>query len=92
MGSIHYPGGRFYIDRMTPFLFRDLFLAPQQGGSFLSYAPQTQRTVKVWFRDGKSGPVMMIESGTEIVTAKRIRVERTPVRAISASDNWAPRA
>jgi CubicO group peptidase (beta-lactamase class C family) len=72
-GFVHDPDGRIYIDWMPQYFDRHIFLAPQEGGGFVSYRPATKRIIRVRFEEG--GPnesrVLIVDNGEERARARR---------------------
>jgi CubicO group peptidase (beta-lactamase class C family) len=71
MGFVHDSEGTVYVDWMPQFMMRDIFLAPQEDGSFLSYSPNADRTVRLVFDKNPAGQSLLIENTQE--TARAIR-------------------
>jgi hypothetical protein len=71
MGFVHDPDGRIYIDWMQRDAMRNIFLAPQENGSFLAFSPVTRRTVQVSFDADGTGRTMRIDNGQENALAIR---------------------
>jgi CubicO group peptidase (beta-lactamase class C family) len=67
-GIIHSPDGRIYLDWMPQHLMRQVFLVPQEDGSFLAWAPNTDRRIIVTFDGGN----MVIDNGQEVARATSI--------------------
>jgi hypothetical protein len=73
MGFVHDPDGRIYIDWMQAQAVRNIFLAPQENGSFLAFSPVTSRTVQVSFGNAGTSQTMRIDNGQEKPLAIRTR-------------------
>ncbi len=69
VGFAHDPDGRIYVDWMPHRMMRDIFLAPQEDGSFLAYSPSTKRTVRGEFSRTEAGRSLLIDNGQERVRA-----------------------
>jgi hypothetical protein len=71
LGFVHDPDERIYVDWMPQHVMRDVFLAPQLDGSFLTYSPNTGRSVRVRFQSDGGAQSMVVENEKETVTAVR---------------------
>lgn len=71
VGFVHDAEGTIYVDWMPQFMMRDIFLAPQEDDSFLSYSPITKRTARVFFQTDAADQSLRIDNGQE--TARAIR-------------------
>jgi hypothetical protein len=71
VGFVHDPEGTIYVDWMPQFMMRDIFLAPQEDGSLLSYSPITRRTARASFQRGPGGQSLLIDNGQEAARAIR---------------------
>ena len=76
MGFVHDPDGRIYIDWMQAHAMRNILLAPQENGSFLTYSPLTRRTVQVSFEAEGTSQTMRIDNGQENALAIRTQPSR----------------
>lgn len=71
MGFVHDSEGTIYVDWMPQLMMRDIFLAPQEDGSFLSYSPNTKHTVRLVLHRGPAGQSLLIDNGRETTRAIR---------------------
>jgi CubicO group peptidase (beta-lactamase class C family) len=73
LGFVHDPDGSIYIDWMPQYFDRHIFLAPQEGGGFVSYRPISKRTIRVRFEGGGPGEraALVVDNGEEAVRARR---------------------
>jgi CubicO group peptidase (beta-lactamase class C family) len=71
LGFVHGPEGTTYVDWMPQHMMRDILIAPQEAGSFLSYSPNTKRHARLVFQRNQAGSSLLIENGQE--TAQAIR-------------------
>lgn len=73
MGFVYDAKGTIYVDWMPHHMMRDIFLAPQDDGSFLTFNPGTKRTARVRFETSGAPHALTIDNGQE--TARAIRSE-----------------
>jgi CubicO group peptidase (beta-lactamase class C family) len=82
VGFVHSADGRCYVDTMHRRFLPEVTLAPQGGGTFLSYHPGTGRTTQAVFSgptpsSGPAARVLTVVNGAERVQLTR-RPEGTP--------------
>jgi hypothetical protein len=73
LGFVHDPDGSIYIDWMPQYFDRHIFLAPQEGGDFVSYRLISKRTIRVRFEESESNGsrTMIVDNGEELARARR---------------------